>query len=159
MFDLLPIHKHDFDERAVDLAADCHASHELLSAFAASAIKVSCPDHRVLFQKGEPGTCVYLVQAGEVGLIHPVSSTRALAFRARKDSLVGLPAAFSDEPYSLTAVAWQGAELALMSSAKFCKMVASDRTLSMVVLRILAAETRAARMVISTHMASEPERT
>jgi CRP-like cAMP-binding protein len=69
---------------------------------------------------------VYLVLAGEVGLLLPVSSTHAFAFRATKGLLVGFPAAFSDEPYSMTAVACNSAELGVMSSEKFCKMIASN---------------------------------
>ena len=46
----------------------------------------------------------------------------------------------------MTAIAWKGTELAVMSREKFVDMIATSPVLSMDVLRILAAETRAARM-------------
>jgi CRP-like cAMP-binding protein len=89
------------------------------------------------------------VRAGEVDLILSLSSTRALGFRAKAGSLIGLPAAFSGDPYSMTAVAYRGAELGVMGRKEFCRMVASDSQLSLEVLRILATETRAARIAIT----------
>ena len=141
--------KQDFDREAFKLAlSDSNASPELLAAFRQAAIKLTCTGHRVLFQKGEPGSCVYLVLTGEVGLMLPVQSNRGIGFLAKSGSLVGLPAAFSKEPYSMTAVAWEGTELAVMSREKFCDMIAVNPLLSMDVVRILAAETRTARIAI-----------
>ncbi len=148
MFEPLPL-KEDFDEVAVELdVSECKAGPELIAAFEKSAIKVVCSDVQTLFMKGEPGKCVYLVLTGEIGLVLPLSSTDEMRFRARSGSLVGLPAAFSNGPYSMTAIVWKGAELAVMSRDRFCDMVASSPALSRDVLRILAAETRAARIAI-----------
>jgi CRP-like cAMP-binding protein len=71
-----------------------------------------------------------------------------MGFSARSVSFVGLPATFSNEPYSMTAIANQGAEVAVISRDKFCDLIASNPALSLDVLRILAAETCAARMAI-----------
>ena len=91
---------------------------------------------------------VYLVRSGEVGLMLPLTSTGCVGFHAKTGSLVGLPAAFSQEPYSMTAIAWEGSEVAAMGRDRFCDLVASNPALSLDVLRILAAETRAARIAI-----------
>jgi CRP-like cAMP-binding protein len=148
MFEPLPL-KEDFDEVAVEPAVSgCEASPELVAAFEKSAIKVVCSDVEILFRNGEPSRCVYLVLTGEIGLVLPLSSMDELRFRAPSGSLVGLPAAFSNGPYSMTAIAWKGAELAVMSRDKFCDMVALNPAFSRDVLRILAAETRAARIAI-----------
>ena len=48
----------------------------------------------------------------------------------------------------MTATARKGAEVAVMSRDKFCDLVAADNVLALDVLRILAAETRAARITI-----------
>jgi hypothetical protein len=49
----------------------------------------------------------------------------------------------------MTAMAWKGAELRVMSRERFCDMIAANPALSLDVLRILAAETRAARIAIA----------
>ena len=131
------------------LLSECEAGAKLLAAFEQIAGKLSCADSQILFHKGDPGSCVYLVRRGEVDLILSLSSTRALGFRAKAGSLIGLPAAFSRDRYSMTAVAYRGAELGVMSGEMFREMVASDPQLSLDVLRILAAETHAARIAIT----------
>ena len=149
MLDSLRISKRDFDAIAAELSlSECTASPEFLSAFNKRAVQVSCNDDEVLFRIGELGTGVYLVRSGQVGLILPVSSTDGIGFRAETGSLIGLPAAFSNEPYSMTAIAWKGSEIAVMSRDRFCDLIASDHALSLDVLKILAAETRAARVAI-----------
>ena len=149
MLDSLPISKREFDEIAIDIdLSDCNGSPELVAAFTRKAVAVSCTEDAVLFRIGEPGASVYLVRSGEVGLLLPIAPKRGIGFRAKAGSLVGLPAAFSNEPYSMTAIAWKGSEVAVMSRDRFCELVASDSALSLDVLKILAAETRAARVAI-----------
>jgi CRP-like cAMP-binding protein len=128
--------------------SECEAGIKLLAAFERRARKFSCMEDQILFYKGEPGKFVYFVRAGEVDLILSLSSTRAVGFRGKAGSLIGLPAAFSRGQYSMTAVAYRGAELKVMAREDFCDMVASDSQLSIDVLRILAAETHAARIAI-----------
>ena len=54
----------------------------------------------------------------------------------------------------MTAVARKGSELGVMSRERFCDMLASDPAFSRDVLRILAAETRAARIaMVEAHAA------
>jgi len=48
----------------------------------------------------------------------------------------------------MTAIAWSGSEIAVMERELFCDLIASDHALALDVLRIQAAETRAARMAI-----------
>jgi len=111
----LPLTKEKYDAMAVEPSlSECTASPEFLSAFNKRAVQVSCNDDEVLFRIGELGTGVYLVRSGQVGLILPVSSTDGIGFRAETGSLIGLPAAFSNEPYSMTAIAWKGSEIAVM---------------------------------------------
>ena len=149
MPDSVPITKQEFSEVAVDGSLyECKASPDLIAAFEERAIKVICSENQVLFGNGEPGRCVYLVLTGEVGLFLPLTSMDGMGFRAQSGSFVGLPSAFSNEPYSMTAVARKGAELAAMSRDKFCDLIGTSPMLSIDVLRILAAETRTARIAI-----------
>jgi len=149
MLDCLPTMKRDYGEVAADCSLyDCKASPELISAFEKRAVKVVCSENEALFNSGEPGKCVYLVLAGEVGLFLPLNSLDEMGFRARSGSFVGLPAAFSNEPYSMSAIARKGSEVGVMSRDRFCDLVAADSVLALDILRILAAETRAARITI-----------
>ena len=149
MLESLPNSKQGRCEVAVDGSLyECKASLDLIAAFEKRAIKIICSENQVLFSSGESGQCVYLVLGGKVGLFLPLTSMDGMGFRAQAGSFVGLPAAFSDEPYSMTAVARKGAELAMMSRDKFCDLIATNSMLSLDVLRILAAETRAARIAI-----------
>ena len=78
----------------------------------------------------------------------PLAEGSAIGFHAGSGSLIGLPAAFTGEPYSTTAVALTKLEMAVMEPDKFCRMVESSPLISLEVLRILAGETRAVRLAI-----------
>ncbi len=137
------------DETPADrLFYEFKASPQLIEAFESRAIRVVCSDDQVLFNAGESGSCIYFVEAGSVRLLLPLTSMDGMGFRAQAGSFVGLPAAFGNEPYSMTAVAGKGSELLVMSREKFCDLVASSPALALDVLKILAAETRAARLAI-----------
>lgn len=124
------------------------ASVELMSKFIEHAEIVVCPRDHVLFRIGEPATSVYLVRSGEVELRLPLSKGSGLGFYADSGLLVGLPAAFRNEPYSMTAVASADSELAVMEREEFCQLLQSNSALSFDVLRILAGETHAVRALI-----------
>lgn len=141
--------KQDLNEVALDGSLyESKASPALIAEFEMKAIKVVCSDHEILFRRDEAGESVYLVLTGQVRLLLALSTTDGMEFLARPGSFVGLPAAFSNEPYSMTAIACKEAELAVMSRDRFCDMIASNPNLALDVLRILAAETRTARMAI-----------
>jgi CRP-like cAMP-binding protein len=149
MLDLLLMARREFESIAVEsFLSDCVVRPEFGAAFSRRGVAVSFKSDESLFRIGEPGCNVYLVRSGEVGLVLPLSDTQGFGFRAMPGSLVGLPAAFSNEPYSMTAIAWQGSEVSVMGRDRFCDLVASSSALSLDVLKILAAETRAARVAI-----------
>ena len=149
MLDSLATIESGLSRAAVDSSLyDCKASPELIAAFARKAIRTVYAQDDVLFNSGEPGKFVYLVLAGEVSLFLPLNSMDGLGFHACSGAFVGLPAAFSNEPYSMTAIARKGAEVAIVGRDKFCDLVAADPVFALDVLRILAAETRAARITI-----------
>jgi CRP-like cAMP-binding protein len=124
------------------------ATPELIAAFSNLATELVCDEARVLFQQGESEKGVYLVRGGEVVLTMPVSPAHAMGFRATAGSLVGLPATFGNEPYSMTALAQSGSVLEHMDRETFLRMLIEQPTLAIDVLAILAAETRSARIAI-----------
>ena len=144
----LPTFRKDSEPAIGGLLYESKASADLVAEFEKRGIKVICSDAQVLFNDGEPGTSVYLVLSGEVRLVLPLTSGDGMVFVARSGSFVGLPAAFSHQPYSMTAIANEGAKVAVMSRDKFCDLIATSSMLSLDVLRILAAETRSARIAI-----------
>lgn len=64
-------------------------------------------------------------------------------------SLLGLPGLIGNKPYSLTAVASSGAELSYVAREDFFQLMLNSPTLSVKLLRVLAAEVRSARIGIS----------
>jgi CRP-like cAMP-binding protein len=149
MFSLFAHSKQDFAKVSIEhVLSDCAPSAELTSKFLEKGKRLTLDRDQILFHKGEAANSVYLVNYGEVELFMPISDVRGIGFRAKAGSLVGLPAAFSNEPYSMTAVAWKGAELSEMKREKFCELIATSPSLSLDVLKILASETRAARTAI-----------
>ena len=59
------------------------ASSELVAEFEKKAIKVVCSDHEILFRRDDAGDSVYLVLAGQVRLLLPLSTTDGMEFLAR----------------------------------------------------------------------------
>jgi CRP-like cAMP-binding protein len=131
-----------------DHLSEHKASPELTAAFSNQATELVCDEARVLFQQGESEKGVYLVRGGEVILTMPISSAHSMSFRATEGSLVGLPATFSDEPYSMTALAQSGSVFGHMDRESFLRMLVERPMLAIDVLAILAAETRSARIAI-----------
>src|SRR5579859_5215646 len=117
---------------------ECKPSAQLIEAFEKNAVRVVCSDAQTLFNVGEPGNGIYFVEAGCIRLLLPLTPKDGMGFSAQAGSFVGLPAAFSNEPYSMSAVAQGGAKLLVMSREKFCDLIASSPALSLDLLRILA---------------------
>jgi CRP-like cAMP-binding protein len=63
---------------------------------------------------------------------------------------VGLPGLISGEPYTLTAVAHDGAELSFVPRDEFTSLMQSSPLLAIKMLQVLAAELRSARHALST---------
>jgi CRP-like cAMP-binding protein len=124
------------------------ATSPLIAEFRRIGISLAFPQDETLFRQGDTPGGVYLVLGGEVELTMPVSRTRGMGFRATAGSLVGLPAAFSNQPYSMTAIALRGAELGHIDRQQLGEMLGETPILALDVLRILAAETRSARIAI-----------
>lgn len=109
---------------------------------------IGYPKPHVLFQQGDSPSSVYLVRSGEVFLTMPVSLAQAMCLRAIENSLVGLPATFSNEPYAMTAIAQEHCEVERMDLEQFWLLLVTKPNLALAVLKILAAETRSARIAI-----------
>jgi CRP-like cAMP-binding protein len=63
--------------------------------------------------------------------------------------LLGLPGLIGDEPYTLTAIARDGARLSYVPRDEFNSLMQSNPHLSLKILEVLAAEVRSARRALS----------
>jgi CRP-like cAMP-binding protein len=73
----------------------------------------------ILFQQGEDSGYAFFVKTGEIGLTMHVSGDAVWGVRARKGSLVGLPAIVGNEPYSMTARVLRDSEICKISRDDF----------------------------------------
>lgn len=94
----------------------------------------------VLFRRGMASRGAYLIRHGQVelsleggGNLYP---TRLLG----PGSIVGLPASFSGEPYSLTAVAVKDCELGFVTRPHLLKLLQDNTEVALQLLQILSEE-------------------
>lgn len=95
----------------------------------------------VLFRQGEPARGVYLIRRGRVVLSLDSHRQRT----AGHGWILGLPATFSGEPYSLTAKTVESCEFAFIPREKVIEFVRLNPTVGVHLLEILAAEISAVR--------------
>lgn len=126
------------------------ADPELVKALEARSTPIRCEGERVLFKQGDPPAGVYVLLAGDARL--SMFSPRGdvlMSMPVTRGAVMGLPALVGNQPYSLSASASKGAELAFVSREEFSLIMLNEPSLSMCVLRVLAAEVRTARYAIS----------
>ncbi len=92
----------------------------------------------ILFQQGEDSGYAFFVKTGEIGLTMHVSGDAVWGVRARKGSLVGLPAIVGNEPYSMTARVLRDSEICKISRDDFHHLTQQNPRLCCNVLQILA---------------------
>ena len=149
MHDVFPEYEFDRTELAFESAlSEQKATTALIAEFRKRGTTLAFPEEETLFRQGDEPESVYLVLSGQVELTMPVSRTQAMGFRAIAGSLVGLPAAFGNRAYSMTATVRRGAELVRMDRQQLGEMLGEAPILALDVLRILASETRSARIAI-----------
>jgi CRP-like cAMP-binding protein len=64
-------------------------------------------------------------------------------------SLLGLPGLISGEPYTLTAIARNGARVSFVSRDDFTSLMQTNPLMALKMLEVLAAEVRSARHALS----------
>jgi len=128
------------------------ADKALVEALERRSKPILCEEDRVLFKQGETATGLYILRAGmgRVSMTSPAGD-KVMSVPVSAGSLLGLPALLGDQPYSLTAMVFKGAELRLVTREDFSLLMLNEPSLSMSVLRVLAAEVRTARFAISAY--------
>jgi CRP-like cAMP-binding protein len=122
------------------------ADPDLLRALESRSTLIVCKTERLLFNQDEPAVGVYIIRDGEATLAMQAFDGRPIfSIDAPAGSLLGLPAVFSDQPYSLTAIAHAGARVSFIGRSDFFAVIQADPQLSLKMLKLLAAEVRTAR--------------
>ncbi len=121
----------------------------LLRALDGRSTPVPCQSDGVLFRQDEPSVGVFILHDGTVTLsMMSHDGHSLLAVQAKPGSILGLPGAVSNQPYTLSAIARAGAKVSFVSNADLMALMHSDPALSLRMLEVLAAEVRSARKAI-----------
>ncbi|HEY1806517.1 MAG TPA: cyclic nucleotide-binding domain-containing protein [Terracidiphilus sp.] len=122
---------------------------DLLRALSERATPVPCRSDGVLFRQDEPSIGVFILHDGVVTLSMMSQDGHSLfAVQAKPNSLLGLPGAISNQPYTISATARAGAKVSFVGNADLTALMHSDPALSLKMLAVLAAEVRAARKAL-----------
>ncbi|MGD0155574.1 MAG: cyclic nucleotide-binding domain-containing protein [Terracidiphilus sp.] len=125
------------------------ADPELVRELRKHATPVPCHSDRVLFRQDDPSVGAYILYDGGVTLSLMAQDGRSLfAVQASPGSVIGLPGAISNKPYSLSATALAGAQVSFISREGLTNLMNSEPLLALKLLEVLAAEVRAARKAI-----------
>jgi hypothetical protein len=90
------------------------ADPQLIRALDERSTPVPCDSDRPLFRQGEPAVGIFILHRGVVTLsMLSKDGHSLLAAQARPGSILGLPGAISNEPYTITATAGAGAKVKL----------------------------------------------
>jgi len=122
------------------------ADQTLIQGLEEQSTLVACREERILFCQGEEPVGLYILKSGAVTLTMTSPQGQELvSIGAAPGSLLGLPGLVGDQPYTLTAKADAGAQLAFIPRDAFSNLMRTEPSLAFKVLQILAAEVRSAR--------------
>jgi CRP-like cAMP-binding protein len=125
------------------------ADPELILALEKRSTAISCGGDRVLFNQGENPQGLYILNQGEITLtMTSPKGENVMQIQASTGSLLGLPGLISDAPYTLTAVARNGARLSFIPRDEFTSLMQTSPLLALKILQVLAAEVRSARSAL-----------
>ncbi len=122
----------------------------LIDALKKRSTPIDCTQDRVLFNQGDEPNGLYILHTGEVRLTmkSPVGD-QVISMAAAPGSLLGLPGLVGGKGYSLSAFARVGAIVSFVSKDEFSSLMLTEPSVSVMILRVLAAEVRTARMALS----------
>ena len=123
---------------------------ELESKFMAKAKPVSKPAGALLFRQGDSVDGLYILKTGKARLTLQSTNGRIhFEETVEPGGLLGLPAAISGNPYSLTAEVVDDAELSFLTRQELVGLMQDDTALSMKLVLLLSREVRSMREIIA----------
>ncbi|MGA3100729.1 MAG: Crp/Fnr family transcriptional regulator [Terracidiphilus sp.] len=125
------------------------ADPQLIRALEARSTPVPCEFERPLFRQGEPAVGIFILHQGVVTLsMMSKDGHSLLAAQGRPGSILGLPGAISNEPYTITATAGAGTNVSFVGRHDLMALMHADPMMSIKMLQVLAAEVRSARKAL-----------
>jgi CRP-like cAMP-binding protein len=121
---------------------------ELAEKIVCRSVETSPSSDGVVYHRGDAPDCLYYVEHGDV-LITLVAAQKEVTFRAGAGSLLGIAAVIGDQPYAMSATASAGARVYKLPASEFRKLLSDEPSMQDSVLKILAAEVRAARKALA----------
>jgi len=126
------------------------ADPELIHALEENSTPIACGTDRVIFQQGDHPQGLYILDQGEITLtMTSPGGQQVMEIQAHPGSLLGLPGLIGEGPYTLSAIAHDGARLSFVPRDQFTSLMQADPHLSFKILQVLAAELRSARQALS----------
>ena len=126
------------------------ADRELIEALEKRSTTVACEEDRILFKQGDVPAGLFILRAGKATLsMNSPAGEVLMCVSVSAGSVLGLPGLIGNQPYTLTAKAFKGAELGFVAREDFSHMMLTEPSMSLRVLRVLAAEVRTARFALS----------
>lgn len=138
--------------------ADC----TLTQALEKRSISVPCLKGRMLFKQGEAPRGLYILKSGKASLVMKgENGVEVMHLTIGPGSILGVPAVVTKEPYTLSARACVGSEVGFVELSDFEDLMQAEPCLFPLVLAVLAAEVRSARLAftgIMTKLSSRSSR-
>jgi CRP-like cAMP-binding protein len=126
------------------------AEPDLIRALWQHATPLDCSEGRKLFRQGDDPSGLFILHSGDAIMILENDGGAQVARVAMPpSSILGLPALVSDEPYSMSAVAKKGATVGFVTRNDFSSLMLTEPLLALMIVQVLAAEVRSARVPIS----------
>ncbi len=139
------------------------ADQELLGELEKISRPATMGPDRLLFRQGTPAHGLFIIKKGSAKLTLKSGRKIILQIQVSANSLLGVPAVVGSQPYTLTAAALRGAEVAFVPREDFTRLIATAPHLMLKVVALLAGEVRSARQRISqidrTSVRTSPLRT
>lgn len=126
------------------------ADSTLIQALELRSASKTCGRGTVLFRQGETPTGLFIIRSGRVSLLMKAENGIEVAqFSVKAGSILGLPAIVAKEPYSLSAMANEDAEISFVELEAFEGLMQEQPSLFPKVLELLASEVRSARVALT----------
>ena len=126
--------------------ADC----KLTQALEKRSTSVPCLKGRMLFKQGEAPTGLYILKSGKASLVmRSENGVEVMHLTIGAGSILGVPAVVTKEPYTLSAMACADSEVDFVELGEFEDLMQAEPSLFPLVLSVLAAEVRSARVALT----------
>jgi CRP-like cAMP-binding protein len=131
-------------------------SPEAIKELTAVAVSMRKERGTIVFREGKPCRGAFLIRSGRIKLTLEAASGVYPARTVGSGFVIGLPATFSGEPYSLTAQVMGTGRLDFIPRRKLLKLLQRSPKVGMQILKMLGEEIFLMRKVAKRTLGTEP---